>query len=312
MFLVEKNVNMRFLFKLNLVEITLELKVFCQGASEQTDDTGKPRLTAIHLFILFLFGIKKVFLNFNWILFSPFECWFDRFRADCADMRPTLVPGLSPLSWGGVTWVLWCSALCSARSLTYRKWRRHLSQLSVCFFCRQTQDYLIRSPGCTALISCSAAVYLMAGNVLLVAAVAVQNSEAVLTQQLPGVTVNLSEVRPGLGVEGRPKLTHLQTQSRDQIYLADEGRRMKRSLSRKTPGRRRASLLVCGCSSCDRGGQVRCRTPAHRSYISLQQETNHHKESIDVLLKNNSRLGNRSCNPTAYFGFSRSAPYYCN
>lgn len=60
------------------------------------------------------------------------SCW------SVVDLSCTLVPGLSPVSCGGLMWVLWCSRLCSVRSLVYRKCRRHLSQLNTFFFYRDT------------------------------------------------------------------------------------------------------------------------------------------------------------------------------
>lgn len=64
------------------------------------------------------------------------------------EVRCTLVPGLSPVSCGGLMWVLWCNALCSTRSLTYRKWRRHLSQPNTCFFWKHRETWMYKSvPG---------------------------------------------------------------------------------------------------------------------------------------------------------------------
>lgn len=45
---------------------------------------------------------------------------------------------------------------------------------------------------------------------LLEADVAAQNSQAELAQQMLGVSVRVLEVRPDVGVEGRPEVTHLQ------------------------------------------------------------------------------------------------------
>lgn len=52
-------------------------------------------------------------------------------------------------------------------------------------------------------------VYLVSGKVLLVAGVTAQHSQAVLTQQVFGVSVKLLKVSPELRVEGRPEVTHL-------------------------------------------------------------------------------------------------------
>lgn len=54
-------------------------------------------------------------------------------RGPLGSSGPTLVPGFSLLSWGGLTWVPWCSRWCSTRSRTNRKWSRHLLQLNTCF-----------------------------------------------------------------------------------------------------------------------------------------------------------------------------------
>lgn len=67
---------------------------------------------------------------------------------------------------------------------------------------------------CAAVCSCvqlCVVVYLVSDEVLLVAGVAAQHSQAVPTQQVFGVGVKLLKVSPEVRVEGRPEATHLRT-----------------------------------------------------------------------------------------------------
>lgn len=152
-------------------------------------------------------------------------------------MTNTLVPGWSPLSCGGVTWVLWCSSLCSIRSLMYRKWRRHLLQLSTCFFWRhrhtKTDSGFVSGHRCLGLTGCGASVDLVADDVLLVAGTQAQHSEAVRTHQVSGVWVNRPEVSPDVRVEGRAEVAHLRAK-RKAWWVRVKGSRKWRLVSGTT------------------------------------------------------------------------------
>lgn len=83
---------------------------------------------------------------------------------------------------------------------------------------------------------------------LLEADVAAQNSQAELAQQMLGVSVRVLEVRPDVGVEGRPEVTHLQKNEPEnsQVVFERQVVKMKKVFLADLADVRHLSGFVCG------------------------------------------------------------------
>lgn len=104
--------------------------------------------------------------------------------------------------------------------------------------------------------------YLVSQHVLLIAGRVPGHLQTENTQQEARVPVEAGKVLQDVRVEGRTKRTHLQTTPESALGLRTDSERGRMSDS-DSPGRCRASLLVCGLSSCGSGMPARSQTPTH-------------------------------------------------